>query len=103
MRVLSLASLMVTHCRPATALTLSLAMLVLSFAAACDKVPLLAPTGSVITLFASSTTVATNGEIEIIATVIENGTAPPATPAPGTGGTPGSTTPSTSSPTVGAG
>jgi hypothetical protein len=93
---------MVTHCRPATALTLSFAMLVLSFAAACDKVPLLAPTGSVITLFASSTTVATNGEIEIIATVIENGTAPPATATPGTG-TPGSTPPSTSAPTVGAG
>jgi hypothetical protein len=97
---------MVTHSRRATALTLSFAMLALSFAAACDKVPLLAPTGSVITLFASSTTVATNGEIEIIATVIENGTAPPpttpGTTTPGTT-TPGTTTPSPSTPTVGAG
>jgi hypothetical protein len=90
---------MVTHRRRATALTLSFAMAVLSFAAACDKVALLAPTGSVISLFASSTTVATNGEIEIVATVIENGTAPQTT-TPGT--TPG-TTPSPSTPTIGAG
>lgn len=51
-------------------------ILVLAFASACDKVPLLAPTGTVITLFASSSTVPASGEIEIIATLIENGTAP---------------------------
>ncbi len=80
---------MVTH-RRTIPLTLSLAMGVLTLAAACDKVPLTAPTGSVITLFATSTTVPTNGEIEIIATVIENGTAP-STGTPTPGGTPATT------------
>ena len=41
----------------------------------CDKVPLLAPTGSVITLFATAATVPSNGSMEIVATVIEQGTA----------------------------
>jgi len=45
--------------------------------AACDKMPLLAPSGSVITLFPSANTVPTNGEIEIVATVIEQGVAAP--------------------------
>ena len=50
---------------------------VLSFAllGACDKVPLLAPTGSVITLLPVTTTVSLNSEVTIIATVIENGQA----------------------------
>ena len=39
----------------------------------CDKVPLLAPTGSVITLFATATTVPSTGSMEIVATVIEQG------------------------------
>jgi len=43
---------------------------------ACDKVPLLAPTGSVITLLAGTNTVSLNSEITIVATVIENGAAP---------------------------
>ena len=41
---------------------------------ACDKVPLLAPGGTVISIFATSNTVPLNGEIEIVATAIENGT-----------------------------
>ena len=86
---------MVTHRRRTIALDLSLATLVLLFATACDKVPLTAPTGSVITLFATSTTVPSNGEIEIIATIIENGTAPstgtPTTPGTGTPTTPAAT------------
>ena len=45
------------------------------FASSCDKVPLLAPTGTVITLFPSATTVPVDGNVEIVATVIENGTA----------------------------
>jgi large repetitive protein len=81
---------MVTHRRRAAALSLSIGIVTLTFAAACEKVPLLAPTGSVITLFASSTTVPTNGEIEIIATVIENGAPPPS-------GTNGTTTPTVGS------
>jgi len=41
----------------------------------CDKVPLLAPTGSVITLLPATTTVSLNSEVNITATVIENGSA----------------------------
>jgi hypothetical protein len=41
----------------------------------CDKVPLLAPTGTVITLLASSETAPLNSSIDIIATAIENGQA----------------------------
>jgi PKD repeat protein len=77
---------MVTHRRP----LLALLALSLALAAACDKVPLLAPTGSVITLFPVTTTVSLNSEVTIIATVIENGSAPAGT---GTGsGVTGTTT-----------
>ena len=72
------------------------------FSASCDKVPLLATTGSVITLFGTATTVPSNGSMEIVATVIEQGStsAAPTPPANGTPGTP--TTPtSTSSPGAG--
>jgi large repetitive protein len=75
----------------------------LSLAVACDKVPLLAPTGSVISVFASANTVPLNGDIEIIANVIENGTAQSAPTTP-TNGTPGTgTTGTTSTTTTGAG
>jgi hypothetical protein len=72
----------------------ALAVLAMSFASACDKVPLLAPTGSVINLFSSASTVPINGQIEIVATVIEQGTtaAPPST---GNGTGTGTTTTST--------
>src|ERR671913_1214748 len=99
MRVLSLASFMVPQHRargvrriaPLPALLTALASL--SLATACDKVPLLAPSGSVITLFATSPSVGLNGTIEIVATVIEQGvTSTPTTPpANGTA----TTTPST--------
>jgi adhesin/invasin len=57
-------------------------------ASSCDKVPLLAPTGTVITLFPAASTVAVDGNVEIIATVIENGTASSSTgTGTGTGGT----------------
>jgi Bacterial Ig-like domain (group 1)/PKD domain len=73
----------------------------------CDKVPLLAPGGTVITLFPSASTVPLNGEIEIVATAIESGgTAAPSpspTPAPTTPGTPTTPTSPTSTPTTGAG
>lgn len=81
-----------------TALLTSVAAL--SLGVACDKVPLLAPSGSVITLFPAATTIPANGSTEIIATVIENGTT--ATPTPPTnGGT--TTTPSGSAGSPGAG
>ena len=37
-------------------------------ASSCDKVPLLAPTGTVITLFPGASTVPVDGNVEIIAT-----------------------------------
>ena len=46
-------------------------LLVIVVAAACDEVPLLAPTDSVVTLAIDSTTVGLNGTAELIATVIE--------------------------------
>ena len=50
---------------------------------ACDKVPLVAPTGSQIFLTASAQNAPLNGSIEIVANVIENGTT--STPGTGTG------------------
>ena len=44
---------------------------VIALSAACDKVALLAPTGSTVTLSVSSTSVGSNGTAEIVATVIE--------------------------------
>jgi hypothetical protein len=90
--------------RAALCLAVVPSIAVLSLAAACDKVPLLAPTGTIITLIPSSTTVPLNGQIEIVATVIENGVAPaaPAAPSPAPGGGTTPTTPSTTS-TAGAG
>ena len=53
---------------------LCILILPLALIAACDKVPLLAPTGSVITLQIPDTTaVSLNSEMSITATVIENG------------------------------
>jgi hypothetical protein len=55
---------------------LSLIALPFALLAACDKVPLLAPTGTVISLIPVTTSgVSLNSEVTIIATVIENGTA----------------------------
>src|SRR3982751_3947765 len=108
MRVLSLASFMVTHTSRRASLAAACgALAILSLAAACDKVPLLAPTGSVISIFATANTVALNSDIEIIANVIENGTTAsspttpttPTTPGTGTPGT-GTTTPATGTTTT---
>jgi len=71
--------------RSALYLSAALAISTLPFSSACDKVPLLAPTGTVITLFPAATTVPIDGQVEIVATVIENGT----TAAPPSGGTGG--------------
>jgi predicted enzyme related to lactoylglutathione lyase len=43
---------------------------------ACDKMPLVAPTGTTITLYASSLTVGLNGSIDITANVIESAGTP---------------------------
>jgi len=74
------------------------AITILSFALSCDKVPLVAPTGSVISLFATANTVPLNSEIEIVANVIENGVTQSGS---GTTGTPGTTTTGTTTPGAG--
>src|SRR5438270_131121 len=56
-----------------TALLLSVALL----PAACQKVPLLAPSGSIITLTASTTALPVNGTAQLIAQVIEAAGTPP--------------------------
>jgi hypothetical protein len=85
---------MLAHTRRLFPFTAGLvAITILSCALACDKVPLLAPTGSVISLFASSSTIPLNSEIEIIANVIENGTPPSTSTAPTTPGNTGATPP----------
>jgi hypothetical protein len=70
--------------RSALYLSAACAIATLQFSSACDKVPLLAPTGTVITLFPAATVVPVDGQVEIVATVIENGTAT-APPSGGTG------------------
>jgi hypothetical protein len=65
---------MVSHRSAGIALA-TLVVLPFALLGACDKVPLLAPTGSVITLLPVTTTVSLNSEVTIIATVIENGQA----------------------------
>jgi adhesin/invasin len=52
-----------------------LLLVALTLPAACDKVPLLAPTGSVISLIPEANNVALNSQMAIVATVIENGVA----------------------------
>jgi Bacterial Ig-like domain (group 1)/PKD domain len=87
-------SLVLLACVAATSLVLG-----------CDKVPLLAPTGSVITIFPTSNNVPSNGQMKIVATVIEQGVASTTTPPP-TNGTPTTGTPTTgttSTSTAGAG
>src|ERR1700754_3780190 len=85
MRLLLLALSMVTQRR----LLISLVALPFALALACDKVPLLAPTGTRINLFPVTTTVSLNSEVQIIATVIEDGT--PASTGGGSTATPTST------------
>src|SRR5438874_7064 len=77
MRVLSLAHFMLTRFRRDD-IVLGAVVILLSLAIplgviSCDKVPLLAPTGTVITLIPTSNTLTLNSELDIVATVIENG------------------------------
>src|SRR5262245_28250015 len=99
MRVLSLASPMLTHMnRSFTGAAVVGMAAFLSVTLGCDKVPLLAPSGSVISLFAAANVVPINGDIEIVANVIENGTTA-TTPAPAGNGNTTTTTPGTTSTT----
>src|SRR4051794_15285308 len=64
--------------RPSAATAVS--ALLLGFAlmtTACERVPLLAPSGSTITMTASATALPTNGSTDIVAQVIEAGGTPP--------------------------
>jgi len=65
---------MVTRSRSLAFAGLALLMLL---AGACEKVPLLAPTGSTITLTAPTTALSANGTIDIVAQVLESSGAPP--------------------------
>jgi hypothetical protein len=67
---------MISRLRCASALTPVLVVCAL-LTAACQKVPLLAPSGSTITLTASATALPVNGSTDIIAQVIEAGGTPP--------------------------
>lgn len=52
-----------------------LAAVSFALATACDKVPLLAPTGTTITILPATNTVSLNSQVQIIATAIQNGVA----------------------------
>ena len=82
------------------------AISLVSFSSACDKVPLTAPSGTVISLFPTANNVPLGGEIEIVATAIEQGStsSTPTTPTtPTTPGTPTTPTTPTSTSNTGAG
>src|SRR5512140_2067585 len=68
--------LMIPRIRRTSALAAVVAGVAL-LTAACEKVPLLAPSGSTITLTALATVLPTNGSTQIIAQVIEAGGSPP--------------------------
>jgi len=59
-----------------TANTSALAIVLATLVAACDKVPLIAPSGSAITLSANSATVPTNGTVGLTAFVTESSGTP---------------------------
>ena len=65
---------MVTRCRHVVLLALVSMTLV---TVACEKVPLLAPSGSTITLTAPVNALAANGAVEIVAQVLEAAGSPP--------------------------
>jgi adhesin/invasin len=74
MRLLLLRFFMLAHRQSLTAILFA-AVAFASLIMACNKVPLLAPTGSVITLLPLSSTASLNSQVGIVATVIENGAA----------------------------
>src|SRR5438067_542045 len=63
----------VNHSAP----VLGLVAVISALAAACEKVPLLAPTGSTITLTSSTPVLSANGTAQIVAQVIESAGTPP--------------------------
>jgi hypothetical protein len=73
---------------PRSGWTAAVASLVMFAAMGCDKVPLTAPAGTVITLVSSTNVVPINGSTELIAVLIENGTTGTGTNVTGSAGTP---------------
>jgi hypothetical protein len=67
---------MLTPSRPALSWVLAVSVAAAA-AGACEKVPLLAPTGSTITLTSSSPVISANGSVQIVAQLIEAGGTPP--------------------------
>src|SRR3954467_13903854 len=76
MGIKMLMAFMISRLRRAS-LLLALLVSAAWLTAACERVPLLAPSGSTITLTASTTALPANGTTDIIAQVIEAGGAPP--------------------------
>src|SRR5262245_34472435 len=62
---------------PLTAVIVTVAA---GLAGSCDKMPLLAPSGSAIALVSTTNVLAVNGQADIIATVLEGGVSTPSTP-----------------------
>ena len=67
---------MITRTRPPVLTALAI---LLSVASACQRVPLLAPSGSTITLTVPVTTLAANGRVSVEAQVLEPAGTPPQT------------------------
>src|SRR5579859_7722998 len=75
MRLLLLASFMVTQRRCTLFIAASVIVGLFGLVASCSKVPLLAPTGATIKLIPEAASVSLNSQVTIVATVIENGVA----------------------------
>lgn len=69
---------MLAHHRRALIIVASVTLGFFGLVASCSRVPLLAPTGTVINLIPEASSASLNSQITIIATLIENGVAPSA-------------------------
>src|SRR5260221_4426796 len=92
MNVISLAVRMVAHrfrrtARPLAAVaSLGIALAFASILVACNKVPLTAPSGTVITLISSTNVLPVNGSTDITAVLIESGSTTTSTATTGVAG-----------------
>lgn len=78
----------VIHSARVSVFALALSALALLSAAACDKMPLTAPAGTVITLVSSTNVLPINGSTDVVAVLVESGTTGTGTAATGSAGTP---------------
>src|SRR5215472_9352920 len=77
MGIKMLSVLMLSRLRPALRVVPCVATALLILAAGCEKVPLLAPSGSTITIISPVTALPVNGTAQIVAQVIEPSGTPP--------------------------